>query len=163
MILGAVDTDDIAVTAGLEKRTTVEALHRLLDAGVVEQGIVREGSSPAWILIESVFKQAARDSAPTDGSTQHGDEPEDRRRILDVALRDGKLVQWPSKRSKRIVVLDHLAQRFEPGVRYSEREVNALLRPVDDDTSTTRRYLVDERFLDRADGEYWRSGGTVDQ
>ena len=74
---------------------------------------------------------------------------------------DGKLVQWPSKRTKRLIVLDHLAQRFEPGVRYSEREVNALLRPVDDDTSTTRRYLVDEGFLDRADGEYWRSGGSV--
>lgn len=156
MILGAVDTDDIASTAGLDARTTIDALHRLLDAGIVELG-----TDNSWVLIESVFKHAARAAAPADGPTQHGDEPDQRRRVLDVAIRDGKLVQWPSKRSKRIVVLDHIAQRFEPGVRYSEREVNGLLRPLDDDTSTTRRYLVDERFLDRADGEYWRSGGSV--
>ena len=29
------------------------------------------------------------------------------------------------------------------------------------DTASLRRYLVDEGFLDRADGVYWRSGGTV--
>ena len=31
---------------------------------------------------------------------------------------------------------------------------------VDADTATLRRYLVDEAMLDRADGEYWRIGGT---
>ena len=27
--------------------------------------------------------------------------------------------------------------------------------------TATRRYLVDEGFLDREAGEYWRAGGTV--
>lgn len=55
-----------------------------------------------------------------------------------------------------------MAQRFEPGERYTERQVNAELSSLYDDTATLRRYLVDEGFLDRADGEYWRSGGTVE-
>ncbi len=67
----------------------------------------------------------------------------------------------PTKRTKRLDLLDHLAQRFDPGRRYTESEVNALLVEVSEDYVTLRRYLVDERFLDRADGEYWRSGGTV--
>ncbi len=29
------------------------------------------------------------------------------------------------------------------------------------DHAALRRYLVDEGFLSRASGEYWRSGGTV--
>ncbi|MEZ5225264.1 MAG: DUF2087 domain-containing protein [Acidimicrobiales bacterium] len=156
MVLGAIALDDIATTAGIATRTAIDALHRLADAGLVESG-----AEDSWILIEGAFKQAARAARPTGDPTAHADEPDDRRRVLEVAFRDGKLAQWPAKRTKRLVVLDHLAQRFEPGVRYSERQVNALLRPVDDDTSTMRRYLVDEGFLDRADGEYWRSGGTV--
>ncbi len=39
--------------------------------------------------------------------------------------------------------------------------MNAILRSFDDDVATLRRYLVDEGFLDRSDGFYWRSGGTV--
>ncbi|MBD0322694.1 MAG: DUF2087 domain-containing protein [Aldersonia sp.] len=27
---------------------------------------------------------------------------------------------------------------------------------------TLRRFLVDDGFLDRAEGEYWRAGGRVD-
>ena len=65
----------------------------------------------------------------------------------------------PAKRSRRLVVLDHVAQVFEPGRRYPEREVNVLLRAFYDDYAALRRYLVDEGFLAREDGEYWRSGG----
>jgi len=75
---------------------------------------------------------------------------------------DGRLITLPAKRSKRLVVLDHLAQRFEPGERYAEAEVNRRLRAVHDDVAMLRRYLVDEGFLDRAGGIYWRIGGSVD-
>lgn len=96
------------------------------------------------------FKLAARSGASEDRSEIHG------------SLVDGHLVRMPTKRTKRLDFLDHLAQRFEPGRHYTEREVNASLARVSEDTATLRRYLVDERFLDRADGEYWRSGGSVD-
>ena len=51
---------------------------------------------------------------------------------------------------------------FEIGVRYPERDVNAMLRAFHDDVATLRRYLVDEHFLSRDAGVYWRSGGSVD-
>ena len=54
-----------------------------------------------------------------------------------------------------------LAQEFEPGRRYSEPMVNLMLGKWHEDTAALRRYLVDEGFLDREAGEYWRSGGTV--
>lgn len=49
-----------------------------------------------------------------------------------------------------------LADRFESGRRYAEREVNAILADDAPDHATLRRLLVDEGFLERADGEYWR-------
>jgi hypothetical protein len=51
---------------------------------------------------------------------------------------------------------------FEPGVHYSERDVNVALRAFDEDVAALRRHLVDEGFLDRSGGSYWRSGGSVD-
>ncbi len=72
-----------------------------------------------------------------------------------------RLTELPAQRSSRLVVLERLALEFEPGVRYDEREVTELLRRFHDDYTSLRRALVDEGYLDRAAGEYWRSGGRV--
>ncbi len=74
---------------------------------------------------------------------------------------DGAIVHVPAKRAKRLVVLDHVAQAFDVGRRYPERDVNDFLRRYHADWATLRRYLVDEGFLSRQNGVYWRSGGTV--
>ena len=82
--------------------------------------------------------------------------------MLDRFVRDGRLVVMPAKRSKRLVVLDHLAQQFEPGRTYTEAEVSAVLSTYHEDYAALRRYLVDEGFLAREANVYWRSGGTVE-
>jgi hypothetical protein len=74
---------------------------------------------------------------------------------------DGRLATMPTKRSKRLLVLDHLCQRFEPGRTYTEAEVSVALAQVHDDYAALRRYLVDEQFLAREDNVYWRIGGSV--
>jgi hypothetical protein len=80
--------------------------------------------------------------------------------VLRVFLDEcGRLRAMPAKWSKRLVVLDYVAQLFEPGVRYSEADVSAMLRALHPDYAMLRRYLVDEGFLEREDGIYWRSGG----
>jgi hypothetical protein len=76
-------------------------------------------------------------------------------------VRDGLLVSMPRRRAKRLVLLDAIAQAFAPGRHYTEAEVNETLRAIYPDFATLRRYLVDEGFLDRDAGEYWRSGGAV--
>ncbi|CAN7440898.1 DUF2087 domain-containing protein [Terrabacter sp. LjRoot27] len=92
---------------------------------------------------------------------------QDALRDRDAVLRsfvapDGTLTSIPTKIRKRLVVLDLLSQEFEPGERYDETQVNNRLRAFHPDVAALRRYLVEEGFLDRADGFYWRSGGTVD-
>jgi hypothetical protein len=80
---------------------------------------------------------------------------------LCVFLRDGRIATMPAKRSRRLLLLDEVAQAFEPGVRYPEREVNRVLGAMFSDYCTLRRYLVDEDLLARDEGQYWRSGGQV--
>jgi len=87
---------------------------------------------------------------------------QDRDAVLRAFLApDGSLTDIPTRLHKRLVVLDHLAQEFEPGEKYDETAVNTRLRVFHPDVAALRRYLVDEGFLDRADGLYWRSGGSV--
>ena len=75
---------------------------------------------------------------------------------------EGRLHTIPARRAKLLVVLDHLAQSFEPGRTYSEVEVNGVINRFHADHAALRRYLVDEQFLTRENGRYWRSGGTFD-
>jgi hypothetical protein len=82
-------------------------------------------------------------------------------RVLATFVQDGRIVRMPTKRAKRLVVLDHVAQSFEPGRTYPETEVNDVLRAFHEDVAALRRYLVDEGFLTREAGTYWRTGGTV--
>jgi len=155
LVLGDDDPPTIANRIGASTKDTMSALDRLVAGGLVEP--MGRGR---FHLLAGAFQLAARREAPDGQPTAFGDESVDRRRILDQAFTDGRLRAMPAKHSRRLVVLDHISQRFEPGLRYSERQVNAMLVSVDGDTATLRRYLIDERFLDRADGEYWRIGGT---
>ena len=86
----------------------------------------------------------------------------DRDAVLRAFLtEDGGLRSIPTKIRKRLVVLDHLAQAFEPGERYAETDVNNRLRAFHPDVAALRRYLVEEGFLERDHSVYWRAGGTV--
>jgi len=152
---GLVGHAAIAEASGLSLRQVVDGVDRLVVGGLVQQ------LGNEFALIDGVFEAAARAEAPEPVPSAHPDKPVDIARVLDASIVDGKLVQWPSKRSKRLVVLDYLVQQFDIGKRYSERDVNDRLRSFNDDVATMRRYLVDEQFLDRSNGEYWRCGGSV--
>ena len=80
---------------------------------------------------------------------------------LRVFLGHGRIETLPAKRSRRRLLLDQIAQAFEPGVRYPERRVSLFLGDLHPDYAALRRYLVDEDFLTRSAGLYWRTGGTV--
>ena len=73
----------------------------------------------------------------------------------------GRIETLPARQSRRRLLLDQIAQAFEPGVRYPERRVSLFLGALYADHAALRRYLVDEDFLSRSGGQYWRSGGTV--
>lgn len=83
----------------------------------------------------------------------------DRKVIRDYSLPGGGLKTIPSQRKKLEAVLRYIAQAFEPGVRYSEVQVNDILKQYHKDSATLRRELVGYRLLERTGGggEYWRN------
>jgi hypothetical protein len=99
---------------------------------------------------------------PRDAGIALGAANEDEEGVLRAFFRDGRLTEIPTQASKRRVILERVALEFEPGLRYDEREVNAIIGAFFNDHAALRRYLVDEGSLDRDAGMYWRTGGRVD-
>jgi hypothetical protein len=81
--------------------------------------------------------------------------------ILAAYLDGERLKIIPAKRSKKLIVLRWLVERFEPGVDYPESEVNALIKRSHEDFATLRRELYDNYLLDRSGGIYRRHVSSV--
>jgi hypothetical protein len=154
VVLGAENPGEIASRTGLTLREVAEALRRLADGGLVSAG------TPLVAHVDA-FKEAARSASSARSTADDIDPDRARAAVLRAFLVDGRLVAFPAARSKRRIVLEHIVAAFEPGVRYSEREVDAILRAWHPDYAALRRYLVDEELMTRDAGVYWRIGGPV--
>lgn len=161
-VLGAAAVADIDVGAIAESqrvppRRVSEAVARLRAAGL----ITAEGS-----LATEELRRLARDlpraPAPDPEVAGKGEWSQEELDVLGRFFSGRRLTRVPAARAKRLVVLERLAQEFEPGVRYDEREVNFALQLWHADYAALRRYLVDEGLLTRADGVYWRTGGRYE-
>jgi hypothetical protein len=155
LVLGYSGVSDIARVTGVAAGAVSKAIARL----VAGELVVREDGGYRFATEE--LKIAARQVA--EAEDEEGiDAPPGEARILRSFMRGGRLKSIPTARAKRLVVLDHLAQAFEPGRRYPEKKVNEILAEFNDDTAALRRYLVDELFLTRERGYYWRTGGRFE-
>ena len=156
LALGAGSLEEVAEAADLPLKDVALAARRLARAGLVR----RDGR--LLELHASRFAEAARAAAEAAPPPERLSDDPAEDAVLSAFVRDGRLVSIPAQQSKRRVVLEHLVRVFEPGVRYPEREVNALLAVWHPDHAALRRYLVDGGLLSREGGVYWRTGGWVD-
>jgi hypothetical protein len=146
---------ELAGELGLKPQTVMRHISMLESAGL----LFRDGGRPEqfWLDIEGLRAQAA-ELRPNDDAA-FIDEAEDTAKILRGFFDGDRLIRLPVQRSRRLVVLRWLADRFEPRHTYSEAEVNELLGAYNDDFALLRRELVDEGFMARDHGLYWRTDG----
>jgi hypothetical protein len=160
LVLGAQTVVDISERTELPARDILRVLTRLESAGLAS------GDGPNWTLHVDVLREVVTghrwSSVQHAASDELAGESPGRAAVLRAFFRDGRLVRLPAQRTKRLVVLDMLAREFEPGVRYPEVAVNEKLTAYHPDYAALRRYLVEEDFLARENGVYWRAGGVVE-
>ncbi len=111
---------------------------------------------------KSLEHQARRLLKPADftAAAEHMDlDAYDRKVVADYSRPDGGLKTIPAQRKKLEAVLKHIVAAFEPGKRYSEKQVNRILARFHADTASLRRELVDSNLMQRegGGGEYWRA------
>lgn len=84
----------------------------------------------------------------------------DEERVLAAFVEGQRLKAWPEKPAKLVIVLRWLAEKFELGRRYPEREINKIIQGHHPDYASLRRFLVDYGFMRREQGVYWRVGAN---
>jgi hypothetical protein len=80
-------------------------------------------------------------------------------KVLKAFIVDNRIKDDPAQWKKRQVILRWLADKIEPGIRYTEKAFNELLHHYHPDHATWRRYLVEEGLVMREKGVYWRPEG----
>lgn len=85
---------------------------------------------------------------------------QERTRILETvfdSLDPLRLKVFSAKEKKKVVILTKMAEQFEAGRHYTEKEVNQILKPIYEDYGTIRRFLIMYGFMERNDdgSKYW--------
>ena len=93
------------------------------------------------------LQQDSTDVSPT--------EADDRRMTQEAYFKDGRLLSIPPQAKARKYMLEKVAESFEWGRIYDEKEVNALLKTLHPEAATLRRELVDSNIMMRENGRYW--------
>lgn len=154
----------LAERLDLKPATVSHHLARLAEAGLVDAQM--DGHAKLYRLRLDVVhglagRLLARETLPAAAErllaqAEPGPSAFEAKVLRDFVQSDGTLTRLPVSQKKLQVVLRALVERFEPGRRYSEKEVNAELAKAHPDTASLRRAFIEYKLMARASGEYWR-------
>ena len=69
----------------------------------------------------------------------------------------GGIKTYPSKEKKKIIILGEVTKNFVKGRKYTEKDINKVLKRVYEDYVTIRRALIEYGFIERSNdcSVYW--------
>ena len=151
------NVQELAALLALRAPTVSHHLAILKDAGLLAMRIA--GNTHWYRLDLDALRRINQSVFSTDLSRvpYEADGEVWEREILRNFIEGERLSKIPDTRKKRWVVLKWLARRFAADLRYSEAEVNAVLKRHHPDAATLRRELVGYRMLERNKGIYRRT------
>jgi len=154
--------ESLANTLGLGVSTVSHHLSKLAKAGLVSVQV--DGHYYVYSLqVEALKAMAQRllheEELPRLSLDVNEDEF-DRKVMAAFVDTNGRIKAFPAQEKKYLVLLRYVVKAFEPGVRYSEKQVNEILTRFNEDTALLRRNLVDYGMMAREKGgsAYWRAG-----
>jgi len=152
--------EELAALLDLKPSTVSHHLAKLAEAGLVSARA--EGYYSIYELDRKALEATSRSLFSVERMAAVAADVDadayDRKVIADYSRPDGSLKTIPAQRKKLEAILRHVARALEPGKRYSEKEVNKILRRFHADTATLRRELVGIGLMERegGGGGYWR-------
>jgi DNA-binding transcriptional ArsR family regulator len=78
-------------------------------------------------------------------------------RVRKAFMEGEQIIEIPSSRKKRLVILKWLVRQFEPERDYPEKALNEVIKRHHPDTATLRRELIGYRLMTREQGIYRRT------
>ncbi|MHA6529065.1 DUF2087 domain-containing protein [Paenibacillus sp. BAC0078] len=68
--------------------------------------------------------------------------------------KDGRLRQIPAQYKKKLIALQYMVEKLEPGVVYTEKEINDFIKQFHEDFATIRREFIMHQFMYRQNDKY---------
>lgn len=149
--------EELAELLALKGPTVSHHLAKLRELGLVRMRA--EGNTHLYALEVTKLHELGKTLFATEAIASLADDVNAEaweRKVLEDFFEAERLKEIPASRKKREVVLRWLAERFQPGRRYPEREVNELIKRHHPDFATLRRELIGANLMQREAGEYWR-------
>ena len=106
------------------------------------------------VLEKTLFEVAA--SEPEQIDEQQKREEAYRQKVVSAFFEYDKLRAIPVQRKKKLICYEVIAERFEPGRVYEEKEINAIISPIFEDYCTIRRDMISEGIFRRDGTRYVR-------
>lgn len=154
----SMSVEQISASLNLSPSTVSHHLAKLSEAGLVTAK--PESYYNIYSLNPATLEEMSQRLLRKENLVQLAEEIDlesfDRKVIRDYMTTTGKLKTIPAQEKKLLAILRYLAQSFEMGKSYSEREVNEILKKFHDDFASLRRYLIDYGFMQRENGVYQR-------
>ena len=152
-------TEELAEILLLKPATVSFHLAQLSRAGLLESK--KEQYYQVYSLAGGVLRKPLSDIVFMTQPELAAEVEEDayRTKVLQTFIRRGRLTQIPAQRKKQQIILEKLAEEFEPERAYTEREVNQVLVEYHDDVAALRRGLVEHGLMERSKGIYGRVAG----
>ncbi len=155
--------EQLAEMLAIHSSTVSHHLSRLTKAGLVSARA--EGYYSVYQLETQVIEAMAqrllvRETLPA-VSEDIDIDAYDRKVLRNFLTSDGRIKDFPAQEKKLEVVLRYVLKSFEPGVRYTEKQVNEILMRFNVDYAFLRRSLIEYRMLAREAGgsAYWLPEG----
>lgn len=148
----------LAERLGITAPTVSFHLKKLADAGAVtsyKSQYYMMYSLNKEIFETSILEILQEESDEAEAQAQRDEEY--RQRVIRTFFEYGRLKAIPTQRKKERIVLEVIAEAFEYGRIYSEREVNIIIADFHDDFCTIRRDMIGESLLGRDAKGYWRT------
>ena len=148
--------EELAAILHLNPATISHHLSLLTCAGLLRSQ--KDQYYQTYSLTEAVLDRTLADilDFPIEDNTRGVDQDAYRKKVLQTFIRNGSLISIPSQLKKRQVILEKIVEQFEPGRKYTEKEVNVLLLDYHEDVATLRRGLIEHGLMRREEGIYQR-------
>jgi DNA-binding HxlR family transcriptional regulator len=151
--------EELAEILHLKPATISHHLSKLTEAGLLTAK--KDQYYQTYSLVRRVLDRSLEEVVhiPQPDLSAGVEEDAYRQKVLRSFFRRGQLIQIPAQYKKQLIILEKLAEEFEPGQQYTEKQVNQILLEFHEDVASLRRMMIDQKLMAREKGIYWRLEG----
>ncbi|MEK4058777.1 MULTISPECIES: DUF2087 domain-containing protein [Paenibacillus] len=156
---GEVHGQALAEKLNLSQPTVTHHAAKLREAAMIKE---RRDKNTVYFSLNPEFIEAGSEASLRfifAKGAEDMDELSTEKSLKDSVLRnffakDGRLRQIPAQYKKKLIALQYMVEKLEPGVVYTEKEINEFIRPFHEDYATIRREFIMHQFMYRENDKY---------